>query len=524
MKRIAHDLDKMNWGKKAYALFALCAITAAALPAQTFTTLHSFAGGPADGAVPYAGLVQATNGYLYGTTVGGGANGSGGVNGGGTIFKITPSGTLTTFYSFCAQSGCTDGAYPQAGIIQTTNGNLYGTTAGGGATDEGTAFKIAANGTLTTLYSFCSQGGTLCTDGADPQAGLVQATNGNFYGTTASGGANDEAVCSSVTSLAGCGTVFKITPTGTLTTLYSFCSQGGTLCTDGAYPIGGLVQGADGNLYGTTPVGGRNGGCYIDGGNGCGTVFKITPAGTLTTLYSFCSQSACADGGNPGTGLVQATNGELYGTTYVGGAYGSGTVFKITQSGTLKTLHSFCAHNTQNGCTDGHDPVALVQASDGNFYGTTTYGGASDTCNSGCGTVFKMTPTGKLTTLYSFEGGGCPESCYVLPVGLVQDTNGTFYGTTRSGSVFGSVFSLSVGLNPFVETRPTSRKVGAVVEILGTNLTGATSVTFNGTAAVFKVVSSSEITTTVPTGATTGKVEVVTPGGTLSSNAPFRVP
>jgi uncharacterized repeat protein (TIGR03803 family) len=456
MKRIAHDLDKMNWGKKAYALFALCAITAAALPAQTFTTLHSFAGGPADGAVPYAGLVQATNGYLYGTTVGGGANGSGGVNGGGTIFKITPSGTLTTFYSFCAQSGCTDGAYPQAGIIQTTNGNLYGTTAGGGATDEGTAFKIAANGTLTTLYSFCS--------------------------------------------------------------------QGGTLCTDGAYPIGGLVQGADGNLYGTTPVGGRNGGCYIDGGNGCGTVFKITPAGTLTTLYSFCSQSACADGGNPGTGLVQATNGELYGTTYVGGAYGSGTVFKITQSGTLKTLHSFCAHNTQNGCTDGHDPVALVQASDGNFYGTTTYGGASDTCNSGCGTVFKMTPTGKLTTLYSFEGGGCPESCYVLPVGLVQDTNGTFYGTTRSGSVFGSVFSLSVGLNPFVETRPTSRKVGAVVEILGTNLTGATSVTFNGTAAVFKVVSSSEITTTVPTGATTGKVEVVTPGGTLSSNAPFRVP
>jgi hypothetical protein len=135
-----------------------------------------------------------------------------------------------------------------------------------------------------------------------------------------------------------------------------------------------------------------------------------------------------------------------------------------------------------------------------------------------------MTPTGKLTTLYSFEGGGCPESCYVLPVGLVQDTNGTFYGTTRSGSVFGSVFSLSVGLNPFVETRPTSRKVGAVVEILGTNLTGATSVTFNGTAAVFKVVSSSEITTTVPTGATTGKVEVVTPGGTLSSNAPFRVP
>src|ERR1022692_1003458 len=495
MKRIVNVLSKLNRGKRACAVLALCAITAIALPAQTLTTLYSFCSqsGCPDDANPTAGLVQATNGDLYGTT-------SGFPNGNnGTVFKITPGGTLTTLYSFCSQSGCTDGAAPYAGLVQAANGYLYGTTQYGGANAgpfgrAGTVFKIPPSGTLTTLYSFCSQ--TNCADGDEPLAGLVQAADGDLYGTTGGGGAN-----------VYYGTVFKITPSGTLTTLYNFCSQSG--CTDGGNPDAGLVQAANGDLYGTT---------YDAGTNGQGTVFKITPSGTLTTLYSFCPQSGCTDG-HPDAGLVQAANGDFFGTTYYGGArlYG-GTVFKITPSGTLTPLYRFCS---QSGCPDGSSPNGgLVQAADGDFYGTTYGGGASN-----YGTVFKITSGGTLTTLYSFcSQSGCPDGSGPNG-GLVQDTNGDFYGTTLEGGSnnAGTVFRLSVGLGPFVKPRPPYGKAGAAIKILGTNLAGATSVSFNGTAAVFTVFSSSEITTTVPAGASSGRVQVVTPSGTLSSNASFRV-
>ncbi len=413
-------MGKLNWGKRAYAVFLLCAATAIALPAQiTFTTLHSF--DKTDGYGPN-GLVQATDGNFYGTTEEGGASDAC-YQQCGTVFKITPSGTLTTLYSFCSQGGCTDGDSPVAGLIQGTDGNFYGTTAYGGANspDAGTIFKITPTGTLTTLYSFCSQSG--CTDGYGPLGALVQATDGNFYGTTYGGGAN------------GVGTVFKITPSGTLTTLYSFrfCYEGG--CTDGDSPYAALVQATDGNFYGTTDAGGAN--AQIN----AGTVFKITPSGALTTLYSFCSQSGCTDGRAPYKALVQATDGNFYGTTYEGGANNpgiAGTVFKITPSGALTTLYSFCS---QSGCTDGRGPyAALVQATDGNFYGTTVYGGAN-----GNGTVFKITPSGALTTLYSFcsqhESGFCTDGSG--PVGaLVQATNGNFYGTTHDGGAngYGTVF------------------------------------------------------------------------------------
>jgi uncharacterized repeat protein (TIGR03803 family) len=355
------------------------------------------------------------------------------------VFKITPNGTLTTLYSFCSQSNCTDGEYPYAGLVQATNGDLYGTTSGGGAYGPGTVFKITPSGTLTTLYSFCPHSG--CTDGTDPLAGLVQASNGDLYGTTLGGGANGNL-----------GTVFKITPSGTLTTLHSFCSG---QCTDGFYPEAGLIQATNGDLYGTT-----NQGIFSDG-----AIFRITPGGTLTTVYGFCSQSGCTDGRSPEAGLIQATDGSFYGTTGGGGANDYGSVFRITPSGTLTTLYSFCS---QSGCVDGENPSA----------------------------------------------------------GLVQGTNGDFYGTTYGGGANGdgTVFSLSVGLGPFVKTLPTSGKVGAAVKILGTALTGATSVSFNGTAVTFNVnPSGSAISTTVPAGATTGKVQVVTPGGTLSSNVNFRV-
>jgi uncharacterized repeat protein (TIGR03803 family) len=201
-----------------------------------------------------------------------------------------------------------------------------------------------------------------------------------------------------------------------------------------------------------------------------------------------------------------------------------GTVFKIAPSGKLTTLYNFCS---QTNCTDGESPYAgLIQGTDGNLYGTTPIGGANgNVCGihgNSCGTVFKITPSGTMTTLHSFEG----TDGWALYGGLFQATNGEFYGTTEYGGTIdgGTVFSLNVGLGQFVETLPTSGKVGATVKILGSFLTGATSVTFNGTAATFTVNSKSEITTTVPTGATTGTVQVISPRlGTLSSNVPFTV-
>ncbi|HEV2176059.1 MAG TPA: choice-of-anchor tandem repeat GloVer-containing protein [Terriglobia bacterium] len=484
-------MDGLNWVKTTFGLFLLCATMAITLPAQTFTTLHSFDN--TDGNGPSAALVQATDGNLYGTTLAGGDS-TACQNGCGTVFKITPSGTLTTLYNF----GDPGGTSPYGGLVQGTDGNFYGTTFYGGAQGLGMVFKITPGGTLTTLYSFCSQSG--CADGSAPLVGLVQATNGNFYGTTSSGGTS--ASCPPF----GCGTVFRITPGGALTTLHNFD------LTDGEYPAAGLVQATNGNLYGTTAFGGTN---------NSGTVFKISPSGTLTTLYSFCIQGGfCTDGAVPVRALVQATDKNFYGTTQNGGGGNNGgTVFKITSSGTLTTLYSFCS---LSGCADGESPEALlVQATNGNFYGT-TYGGGDH--NSG--TVFKITSTGVLTTLYTFcSQSGCPDGQQPFG-GLVQDTNGNFYGTTQSGGAkggYGTVFSLSVDLGPFVETQTTSGKVGATVKILGTNLTGATNVTFNGTSTTFTVLSSSLIKTTVPAGATTGKVQVVTPSGTLSSNVPFRV-
>jgi uncharacterized repeat protein (TIGR03803 family) len=452
-------------------LALLSAATAAS--AQTFTLLHSF--DSTDGFFPESAMVQATNGALYGTTSSGGAGSV------GTVFRITLNGTLTTLHSFDS----TDGASATGGLVTASNGNLYGTTGGGGAHGNGTVFEITPSGTLTTLYSFCSQ--ISCNDGTGPAAAMVQAPNGNLYGTTGAGGVN------------GHGTVFTITTGGTLTTLHNFCLE--TNCPDGDEP-NGLIQGADGNFYGTTQYGGAN---------GDGTVFKITTSGTLTTLHSF---NDVTDGAFPLAGLVQAANGILYGTTYEGSPNGNGTVFSITTTGTLTTLYSFCS---LSGCSDGGLLTApLIQATNGNLYGATEGGGSAD-----YGTVFEMTPGGALTTLHSFDSsdGQGPRG------GLVQETNGTLYGTTGLGGANddGTIFSLSVGLHPFVETLTTSGKVGASVKILGNNLTGATSVAFNGTAATFSVASSSEITATVPTGATTGFITVTTAGGTLKSNRKFRV-
>jgi uncharacterized repeat protein (TIGR03803 family) len=473
---------------KLTACIVLLFCAAVSASAQTFTALVTFDG--TDGSFPVGSLVQGTDGNLYGATYLGGSSTYCGSGGCGTVFKITPSGTLTTIYSFCPQSGCTDGEFPYSGLLLGTDGDFYGTTSQGGVGSEGTVFKITPDGSFTSLYSFCSQGPPCV--GANPMASLIQGTDGNFYGTTYRGGSG--------------GTVFKLTASGMLTILYTFCSDSN--CTDGLYPWAPLIQATNGNFYGTTLLGGSGAG-YCNG-NSCGTIFEVTPEGQLTTLQSF----DLGDGASPYGGLVQATDGDLYGTTAAGGGtkklctQGCGTVFKISPSGLLTVLQKL-------DLTDGAVPYdGLIQASDGNLYGT-TYG---DSATTTIGTIFQMTQRGSLTTLYNFYGtdSAFPEA------GLFQATNGSFYGTTISDS-YGTVFSLDIGLGPFVETLPVSRKVGARVAVLGNDLTGSTAVSFNGTAATFKVVSDTEITTTVPVGATSGFVNVTTASGALTSNEPFRV-
>ncbi len=471
-------MTKLAGWKKASALLFLCAATGITVSAQTFTTLHSFTG--TDGANPYAGMTQGTDGNLYGTTIDGGANSS------GNVIRITPSGTLTSLYDFCSQSNCTDGQYPVSTLVLGNDGDFYGTTQNGGVYNPlyGTIYKVSPTGVLTTLHSFNA------IDGVSPYGSLLLASNGNFYGTATEGGA--------CTSTGGCGTIFMMTSSGSFTTLYNFCLQSG--CPDGQFPGGGLIEASDGNIYGTTRAGG-NFTCAVDG---CGTIFKITPSGAFTTLHLF----AKADGAYPTPGLIEVSKGLFYGTTTSGGKKGSGTVFTMTASGTLTTLYTFDG-------TDNAVPSALAPGSDGNFYGTTAGGGTASQ-----GTIFKITPAGTLTTLYSFSG-----TFFYYFGGLMQGTNGSFYGTTYFGGTDndGSIYGLATGLKPFVSVQPGSGQAGATVKILGNNLTSATSVTFHGTPAVFQVVSKNLITATVPAAATSGRVEVMGSGHSLLSNVPFLV-
>jgi uncharacterized repeat protein (TIGR03803 family) len=363
----------------------------------TETVLASFGANATDGKAPYSGLIQGSDGNLYGTTSAGGSSGQ------GTIFKVTPDGTLTVLYSF---SSSADGGYaPYSALIQGSDGNLYGTTADGGANGGGTVFKITLAGALTVVYSFSLSG----TDGLAPLAGLIQASDGNFYGTTQEGGTNNA------------GTVFKVTPAGVETLLHSF---GGTGTGDGFAPQAALIQGTDGNFYGTTSDGGAH---------NFGTVFKVTPAGVESVLYSF-GASGNSDGNEPEAALIQGSDGNFYGTTRVGGANGAGTVFKITPAGVETVIYSFPAINGTNSA----DPESgLFQGSDGNFYGTTVNGGGDNV-----GTIFKVTPSGVETLLYSFgsqSGDGTTPRC---SSGLIKGTDGHLYGTTVSGGTYdaGTVF------------------------------------------------------------------------------------
>jgi uncharacterized repeat protein (TIGR03803 family) len=347
------------------------------------TPLYSFCeqNGCSDGALPYAGLVLDEKGNLYGTTLEGGARGY------GVVFKLTPKGRERVLYSFCAQSNCADGGWPSAGLIFDQKGNLYGTTVGGGTNGQGVVFKLTPKGKETVLHSFCALKSSQndCADGSVPYAGLVLDQEGNLYGTTLSGGANNSNACYGYFEY-GCGVVFKLTPKGKETVLYSFCPQYPS-CTDGASPFAGLVLDQKGNLYGTTWQGGNNNPCDTGGSSGCGVLFKLTPEGKETVLYRFCAQDNCVDGTSPRAGLILDEKGDLYGMTQLGGARGYGVVFKLTPEGKETVLHSFC---WQDNCADGQQPYAgLIFDQKGNLYGTTYVGGAGTYRG---GVVFRLTP------------------------------------------------------------------------------------------------------------------------------------
>ncbi len=486
-------------------VFMIAATVAAS--AQTFTTIANLDG--KNGENP-GSLVQGLDGNLYGITETGGITKDTRLcpHGCGTVFKITPSGEVTTLDSFCVRVNCPDGSYA-AGIILATDGNFYGTTVAGGQYEGGTVFKITAAGILTTLYSFCSL--IDCPDGAGPAGPLLQASNQNFYGTTFSGG---------TTSSPG-GTAFEISPQGQLTTLHTFC------CADSLNQSGSLLQGTEGNIYGITGTGGANN--NVACGYGCGTVFEISLAGDFTTLYNFCSATNCADGLYP-TSLLQAANGNLYGTDLNYTTFAE-IVFELTPSGTL--INTYDLQLSQGGSgTSG-----LLQATDGNFYGTASNGGSDPGCGYvafGCGTVFEVTSTGEASVLHYFcsqvnNRQYCGDG--YSPNSLIQATDGNFYGTTYYGGTntscggrgCGIVFRISTGLQPFLTTVPVMGGAGTNVILLGHNFTGSTGVTFDGVAAGFTVVSSTEITATVPAGAATGRVEVTTSNGVLKSNKDFLI-
>jgi uncharacterized repeat protein (TIGR03803 family) len=320
-----------------------------------------------------------------------------------TLSASAPAQTYTesVFHTFVNFNGTYGGQSPESSLIQASDGNFYGTTNLGGVTNEGTIYKISLSGAFTKIYDFCTG---QCTDGANPAAALLQGTDGNFYGTTSSGS----------------GSVFQITPAGVLTTLVDFSDvQSGA-------PIGNLIEGTDGNLYVSALAGSGQAACA----SGCGAIYKVSFAGEISPLYSFCSQENCADGSQPNS-PIQGADGNFYGTTQFGGAnttdcpYGCGTVFKLTPSGTVTTLYNFCSQGGAN-CTDGYAPAAgLVQGSDGNFYGTTSEGGNGAAIGE-FGTVFKITPSGGFTLLCgqsSCTGTGSDPQAQ-----LAAATDGKFYG------------------------------------------------------------------------------------------------
>lgn len=345
------------------------------------SVLYSFTGG-ADGGAPWAGVVRDSSGNLYGTTSDGGASGS------GVVYEVDTTGHETVLHSFNGSGG----DFPNAGVTRDSAGRLYGTTYSGGASGGwGVVYRLSPTGHETVLHAF--------TDGADGAypawAGVVLDSSGSVYGTTSNGGA------------ANAGVVYKVDSSGNETIIANFPGA-----PDGSNPYAGLIRDSSGNFYGTASTGGAD---------GWGIVYKLDTSGHETILYTF---TGGADGGEPRSGVVRDSAGNLYGTTYSGGANGWGTVYKLDSSGTETVLHSFTLG------VDGGFPIGgVILDSAGNLYGTTLFGGSS-----GYGVVFEMDPAGNETELYSFTGGTDGGFSYA---GVTRDSAGNLYGTANIGGLSG---------------------------------------------------------------------------------------
>jgi uncharacterized repeat protein (TIGR03803 family) len=437
--RKQNTVGNCSLSKIACTVFVFCMAAAVSSPAQTFTDLYDFNNGPND---PHWNITaQGRDGNLYSTTpqVWSGQSGD--------VFKITPTGTLKELFTFDG----TDGGYLAAGLTLGLDGNFYGVTNDGGSSGFGTIFKVTPGGAVTALYTF-----TNGADGAYPSAPPIQGVDGNFYGNASScAGLPPGNVCIPFNTY---GAIYTITAEGTFSVLHTFSGP------DGNNPFAQLVEGTDGEFYGTANSGGTH---------GVGTIFKINPTGDFTLLYSFDG----THGAHPlDSALIQAYDGDFYGIASQGGSSGAGLLFKITPGGKFTIVYDFAG----GPCSD---PIAgVIQATDGNFYGTCVFPGL----------VFRVTPSGTVTNLASI--GGSPQSP------MVQHTNGILYSNNAVGGAAdrGYFFSMNVGLAPFVRFLPVARPVGGVVQILGQGFTGATGVSFNGTSASFAVRSDTSLPPTFP--------------------------
>ena len=406
--RLVQGVDGAFYGVLRYAgtegVGAICKVTAAG--AASIFVNFTGAGGVFPGSDPAAGLIVGSDGNFYGTTR------SGGPGYFGTVFKLTPSGALTTLGEFTGTGGAAKGSHPAAELLVGSDGDFYGTTYEGGTGNFGTVFKLTPAGVLTTLAEFTGSGGAA--RGSHPSGPLVWGNDGAYYGTTTG---------------ATYGSVFKVTSAGVFTSLALF-TGGSSGSARGSSPIGELALGNDGNFYGTAQNGGAS---------GYGTVFKVTPAGVLTTLSDFTGASGAVKGRYP-NGLLRGGDGAFYGTTSQGGAGDFGTVFRVTTGGVFTTLAQM---SNLGGAAPGHYPlVGLIVGSDGAFYGTTNQGGASDH-----GVVFRVTAAGGYTSVVEFTGAVDPAKPLTPIAGMTRGGDGAFYGTSSEGGAFGfgTIFKITPG-------------------------------------------------------------------------------
>jgi uncharacterized repeat protein (TIGR03803 family) len=453
-------------------------LAAAAASAQTYTVLHSYpvGSGSTSGIGAPQMMAQGRDGNFYSTVSNAGTHND------GVVYKITPGGGYSVVYNFCSLTSCVDGSSPAGGVTLGFDGNLWGTTVGGGGSGKaGTLFKLTPAGKLTTIHAFANG-----TDDSVPNFTVVQGQDGNIYGVSERQYTTQN------------GSFFKSTPAGVFTVPHTF------VYTDGRSP-NLPVQGSDGSYYGTA---------YSGGTKAYGVVYKTTPAGVTTVLHNFIG--GATDGCYPEGQLVQGNDGNFYGVTAGCGATNKGIIFKISPSGTTFSIqHNFCSIAY---CTDGYFPYAgLILGTDGNFYGT-SQGGTKN-----AGAIYKLTPAGVFTSLYNFCDPTCDNGFYT-GTPLVQHTNGKFYGNTSGNSLGGAVlYSLNMKLKSFVRLVTWQGKVGRTVEILGQGFTGTTQVLFNGTPAKFTNSSNTYMTAVVPDGATTGYVTVTTFTASYKSNVKFLV-